>query len=401
MARPRPDRRRALASIRGATHFAGVTTPIWDDGAPLRLPSLEGELTADACVIGLGGSGLAAIHALCDGGVSVIGLDAGEVAGGAAGGNGGFLLAGLAPFYHEAIERIGRDRARRLYTLTLAEFDRMAAETPELVRRTGSLRIAASAEERLDCERQLQAMRADDFPVQPYAGPEGDGLLIPSDGVFQPHRRARRLAGRAVHRGARLFEHSTVTSVRKGRVTTAAGSVRCATVLVLVDGRLEQLVPSLQGRVRSARLQMLATAPTTEVRVMRPVYRRWGYDYWQQLPDGRVVLGGCRDIALDTEWTSDAQPTPEVQHAMDELLRDVVGVRRAPVTHRWAATVGYTVSGLPVCEQHAPGVLVGGGYSGTGNVVGALCGRALASYALGVQDAAAVLRLIGDDPPAT
>ena len=387
-----------LASHRRSHHLGKVTTPIWDDGAPLRLPALEGELTTDVCVIGLGGSGLAAIHALCAAGVGVVGLDAGEVAGGAAGGNGGFLLAGLAPFYHDAIERFGHDRARRLYTLTLAEFDRMAAETPELVRRTGSLRIAASAEERRDCERQLEAMRADGFPVQPYDGPEGDGLLIPSDGVFQPHRRARRLAGRALERGARLFEHSMVTSVRDGHVTTGSGVVRCATVLILVDGRLEQLVPALRGRVRSARLQMLATAPTTEVRVTRPVYRRWGYDYWQQLPDGRVVLGGCRDAALETEWTTDAEPTPEVQRALDEVLTEVVGVRRAPVTHRWAATVGYTTSGLPVCERRSAGVLVAGGYSGTGNVVGALCGRTLASCALGLPDAVSTLRLIGDDP---
>lgn len=375
-----------------------MTTPIWNDSAPLKLPQLDGDLTADACVIGLGGSGLAAVHALLDGGASVVGLDAGMVAGGAAGSNGGFLLAGLAPFYQDAVERYGLDRARRLYKLTLAELDRMAAETPRLVRLTGSLRIAASPEERLDCERQLEAMRADNLPVEPYAGPEGNGLLIPSDGVYQPHRRAHLLARRAIARGARLFEHSMATSVEQSRVTTGSGVVHCATVLVLVDGRLEQLVPSLSGRVRSARLQMLATAPTSEVRFTRAVYRRWGYDYWQQLPDGRVALGGCRDVALESEWTTDARPTAEVQGALDAVLRDVLGVRQATVTHRWGATVGFTDSGLPVCEEHSPGVLVAGGYSGTGNVVGALCGRALAAHALGAPGAAAMLRLLGETP---
>lgn len=376
-----------------------MTTPIWNDSAPLQLPQLDGQLTADACVIGLGGSGLAAVHALLDGGASVIGLDAGEVAGGAAGSNGGFLLAGLAPFYHDAVERFGPDRARRLYKLTLAELERMAAETPEVVRLTGSLRIAASPEERFDCDRQLEAMRADGLPVEPYSGPEGDGLLIPSDGVYQPHRRAQLLASRAIARGARLFEHSMVTSVQQGRVTTTGGVVRCDTVLVLVDGRLEQLMPSLRGRVRNARLQMLATASTSEVRFTRAVYRRWGYDYWQQLPDGRIALGGCRDVALESEWATDALPTPEVQSALDAVLHNVLGVRQAAVTHRWGATVGFTESGLPVCEEHSPGVLVAGGYSGTGNVVGAICGRALAACALSAPDASAMLQLIGQAPP--
>jgi glycine/D-amino acid oxidase-like deaminating enzyme len=49
-------------------------------------------------VIGLGGSGLAAVLEARSLGLSVIGIDAGMVAGGAAGRNGGFLLEGTASF---------------------------------------------------------------------------------------------------------------------------------------------------------------------------------------------------------------------------------------------------------------------------------------------------------------
>jgi gamma-glutamylputrescine oxidase len=52
-------------------------------------------------------------------------------------------------------------------------------------------------------------------------------------------------------------------------------------VVVAVDGCLEDLMPELKGRVRTARLQMLATAPAPEVKFTLPVYRRYGYDYWQ------------------------------------------------------------------------------------------------------------------------
>ena len=48
--------------------------------APLALPLLQEETRADVCVIGLGGSGLTAIHALLDSGLDVVGLDAGAVA---------------------------------------------------------------------------------------------------------------------------------------------------------------------------------------------------------------------------------------------------------------------------------------------------------------------------------
>jgi len=45
----------------------------------------------------------------------VIGIDAEDVGAGAAGRNGGFLLAGLADFYHEAVEKHGREFALTIY----------------------------------------------------------------------------------------------------------------------------------------------------------------------------------------------------------------------------------------------------------------------------------------------
>ena len=156
--------------------------PVWDDEPWPALPALDADVEADVCVVGLGGSGLTCVGELRRRGARVVGLDAGPVGGGAAGRNGGFLLAGLAAFHHDAVAAIGRERARALYRLTIAEIERIAAETPEAVRRVGSLRIAASAEEAEDCARQRAAMEADGLPVEPYEGPEGRGLLIPTDG---------------------------------------------------------------------------------------------------------------------------------------------------------------------------------------------------------------------------
>jgi gamma-glutamylputrescine oxidase len=51
----------------------------------------------------------------------------------------------------------------------------------------------------------------------------------------------------------------------------------------------------------------------------------------------------------------------------------------APVSHRWAASVGYTADGMPIMEEVRPNVLAIGGYNGTGNVIGAICGRAAAT----------------------
>ncbi|RDI96131.1 FAD-binding oxidoreductase [Meiothermus sp. QL-1] len=352
-----------------------MNTPVWEGGGWPGLPKLEGSLEAEVCVVGLGGSGLSAILELLRLGRRVVGLDAGRVAGGAAGRNGGFLLAGLARFYHQSVRAYGRERARRVYQATLEQIERMARETPEAVRRVGSLRVAASSEELEDCEAHLAALRADGFAAWPYAGPEGEGILLPDDAAMNPLLRCRRLARKALEAGARLFEQSPALEIRWGEVRTPKGRVRCEGVLVAVDGRLEQVLPELEGRVRTARLQMLATAPIPP-RFPRPVYRRWGYDYFQQLPDGRLALGGMRDREEAAEWTCSDEPTPSLQRRLEGWL-EALGVR-APVTHRWAASVGYTPTGWPIAEEVRPGVWAIGGYSGTGNVVGARLGREVA-----------------------
>ena len=359
-------------------------TPLWEDGSWAPLPPLAAEVTADVCVVGLGGSGLAAVDELLARGASVVGLDAGNVGGGAAGRNGGFLLAGLAEGYHRAVERLGRARAAVLYALTLEQMDVMTAAVPASVRRVGSLRVEDDQNGLADCAAQASALRADGFAVQEYDGAEGRGLLFPDDGAMQPLTRCRVLALQAHSRGARLYERSPVISVAPGRVTTAGGRVDCDAVVVAVDGRLELLLPELGGTVRTVRLQMLGTAPTDEVVVPRPVYLRGGSEYWQQLPDGRLALGGFRDAGGDLEETTDGGPAEPVQGALEQLLRGRLGVT-APVTHRWAASVGYTRTGLPFLGQVRDGVWSAGGYCGTGNVIGALCGRAAAARALGQE----------------
>ena len=50
------------------------------------------------------------------------------------------------------------------------------------------------------------------------------------------------------------------------------------------------------------------------------------------------------------------------------------------VTHRWAASVGFTDDGRPLCVEVDDGVMAVGGYSGTGNLVGPVAARAAVAW---------------------
>lgn len=366
---------------------ASIAAVLWHETPAVPRPPLGADLDADVCVIGLGMSGLAAVRQARAMGARVVGLDASRVAGAAAGRNGGLLLGGVAEFHHDACDRWGPERATALYRFTLDELARCRTEAPDATWWRGSLRIADDEQEVEDCARQQSRMALDGLRVEWYEGPEGQGLLFPADGACHPVRRARLIADRAEHEGARLFEDTPVTSIEPGLVRTAnSHTVRASHIIACVDGGLAQLFPSLNRRVRPVRLQMLATAAAPDVHLPRPIYARYGYDYWQQLPDGRLVLGGGRDQFRDREFTSDDTPSDEVQAFLELRLRDGVGTL-AEVTHRWAATVSFTDDALPVVEPVADAVWAVGAYNGTGNVVGSLCARGAVRRALGEPDA--------------
>lgn len=364
------------------------------------LPALTADVTADACVIGLGGSGLAAVGELLRRGLSVVGVDAGRVAAGAAGRNGGFLLGGPAIAVHQAASGWGLSAALRLYRETVDEIRALSELLgSEVIRPVGSLRLAGlpgePADDReaadrevelADCAEQLRVMAKHGIPAQSYSGELGTGLFLPGDAAMNPARRALGLA--EIYRvRAQLFENSPVVSVETSKVMTEQGSVSAGLVVVAVDGKLELVLPELAGRVCTTRLQMLSTDPVRSGRLPWPVYGRWGYDYAQQDASGRLFVGGGRDHDLDAEWTTETSPTPVVQAWIEQLAARFAGgpVR---VAHRWAASAGYTPDARALVTEVRPGVIACGGYNGTGNLIGPIAARA-----------AVALGLDGTEPP--
>ena len=154
-------------------------------------------------------------------------------------------------------------------------------------------------------------------------------------------------------------------------------------VVVAADGALPALVPEYAGRVRSRRLHMVATVPLPPT-LDHLVYARWGYEYLQQRPDGRILAGGFSDVDADNSYTDSDAGEPLIWDRVEAYLRDDLGAA-AGVSHRWAGVVGYSRDSLPYVGEvpGGKGLLVFGGYSGVGNVPGFMCGRDLADTIAG------------------
>jgi gamma-glutamylputrescine oxidase len=377
------------------------TTPFWLDAPYEPRAVLEGDVEAEACVIGGGVGGLSCARRLAQHGIDTILLEAGTVAGGASGRNGGFLIAGTAAFHNDARERFGVERARAIYARTLEaqrEVYELAAElgAGDAVRQVGLLRLAVSEEEAAHVRDHAAALRADGFPAETIERAElppalrRTGLvacLTDHDGALHPVRWYRMLAAAAEAAGARICEASAanapVAAPAEGPVVTDRGRVRARHVVVAADGALPALVPEYTGRVRPRRLHMIATEP---VRTMldRMVYARWGHEYLQQRPDGRILAGGFSDLDGDRSYTDSDAGSALIWERVETYLREELGVE-ATLSHRWAGVVGYTEDSLPYVGEvpGRRGLYVSGGYSGVGNVPGFMCGRDIADTIAG------------------
>jgi len=337
----------------------------------------------EVAVVGGGVTGCSCALTLAQRGARVRLYEAQEIASGASGRNGGFALRGPALPYDEARAALGPGRARLVMALTIRSLERMESLAGDAFRRVGSVRLAYDEAELDALRREHDALREDGVAVEwiDELRPPLDRLYLgatldPTGGALRPARWVRRLATLAAEAGADIREGSPVSPLE----------LDADAVVVAGDGYTASLLPELAQLVVPTRGQVLATAPLRERLFEQPHAARWTYDYWQQLPDGRLVIGGNRDASLESEQTDVVETTELIQSRIDALVERLVGYR-PEVEQRWAGIWGVTPDRAPLVGR-LPGhdsVWIAGGYSGHGNVMGLACGDLLARAILGEQ----------------
>lgn len=339
------------------------------DGRP-DVEIVGGGVTGCSCALTLAGKGLRVrLH------------EAREIASGASGRNGGFALRGGAMAYDSAREWLGHERAADYWRLTEAYVDRMDELGGDACRRTGSLRLAGE-DERDELRAEYEALREDGFAAEwrdelpgLLAGRFRGALFHPGDAVLQPARLVRRLAAAAAAAGVEIREHARVGDLDE---------LEAATVVVATDGYPSGLLGELEGLIIPTRGQMIATEPVPERLFPLPHYGRHGLDYWHQNEEGRLIVGGFRDVDMDSEFTATEVTTEPIQSALENFVEQLLG-RRPEITHRWAGVFGLVPDLMPVVGPVPghDGLWAAGGYSGHGNVLGLMCGDLVAQAIAG------------------
>ena len=297
--------------------------------------------------------------------ISTVLVERHHIAWGASGRNAGFLLAGVASSYAEAVRTYGREKAREVWEITNENHDRMLEATrgqDVRHRRLGTAILPGDVRERALLIESEQLLNEDGFEARW----DGEKLINPRDGECDPAALVGALARQA--RPGAIREGASVTSVspRRSDVVVRAGDEACeaGVVILATNAYTTALAPSV--KIQPTRAQMLATAPEARALIDMPVYSQYGFRYWRQLSTGEVLVGGWRDTSPETEKTDDAEPTEEIQRHLEGAARDLGA--RGEITHRWAGTMGFTESGLPFAGplEGMPNVYLCAGFTGHG-----------------------------------
>ena len=371
---------------------------LWLSEAPLTLPSFADQLDADVVIVGGGITGITLAWTLVERGAAVALFDSGPIAGSASGRNAGFLLAAPAEPYQEMVAFWGHPGARAMLETGRRNHERIRSIIETLgidcdYRAGGSLRLTLTDEESEEHRASMAMLRADGFAMHEVAVndvlPEGTadafqaGFVMPEDGEFHPIKFLYGLTRASLQQGARIFSHSPVLSARweagLWHVRAGQGIARARTLVLATNAYAPQLCPQLSPILVPRRGQMLATAPLDREVASVPTYAHYGYRYWRQTPDRRLVIGGWRDLDPDGEVGYDVAPTEKIQAAIEEGLKSLVP-EGAPIEHRWAGTMGFARDGRPLVgwldAQHH--VAICAGYTGHGMGMAASCTEDLA-----------------------
>ncbi len=360
--------------------------------------ALAADCDVDAIIIGGGITGLTLAYTMSEQGSIVAVLESGRMAGEASGRNAGFLLAIPAEPYAERIALWGRDGARAFLQLGRRTHQRIAhlAQTLHIDcdhKLSGSLRLTRSEEESEDMRGSLPELRHDGFPMREIALADvlpaharsrfHAAFEVPEDGVVDPVRFQHGLAAAAVRLGAKLHEGSRVTGAhwQDGLWNAFANGhvVRGRTLVIATNAYAPALVPALKPLIMPRRGQMLATAPLEARFDPRPVYANYGYQYWRQMADGRMVMGGWRNTAFDAESGYDTDTTATIQQYIEQGLAELVPAG-AKVEYRWAGTMGFARDGRPLVGwlDAAHHLAICAGFTGHGMGMATACTEDLA-----------------------
>jgi gamma-glutamylputrescine oxidase len=384
------------------------TKPFWLNDAPYQEFRSTTELPAasDVVVIGGGITGAATAYFLRKHGIGVTLLERRGLAGGATGRNGGHISPGTSERFSESVKRYGLEKTRAIYDYSHQCAAAVRAFVDEHhvdceLRVNGSVSLALSKEEvgpvqESYAEMQKYGIRSEYWDAATCATRTRSedfygGVFRPTAGQLWPARLVFAVAEQAIALGANVQTRTEVMAIENDNgtlsVKTERGDIRAQHVVHATNAWARQLVPSLEGIIVPVRNQVIITEPAPRLWNFG-LSTNYGYEYFMQRPDGRIVLGGMRwkTPSMEVNNDDDATMVPAVSAALRAFLpehfSDLHGIR---VEQEWIGIMGFSKDRNPLIGPlpERPGEYIAAGFTGHGMPMTFFAGQNVADMIAG------------------
>ena len=392
----------------------------WDGSKRARTPAppLRGEETADVAIIGAGYTGLSAAYHLkaADPSLDVAVLESGTVGCGASGRNGGFVMTlfgaslGLMKMLHGAT-RVRE--AHRYMADAIAGLEGMITEHGldcDYVR-SGFLKVATSPRYAARIQNEIEAMEA--LGIEGHCWLDAAELARrvhsptflgacyePGCGLINPRKWVDALAELASSCGARLFETTRVTDVRrvgaKFRLITDGGGALVAEKLVFASNGYSHLIPGMRLKQMPAFVYVVVTDPLTPEQLHSIGWPdREGIEdgrnfmhFYRLTPDNRLLMGGGPGfVPLSGRMDHEAYPAAW-RHLERHIAATFPQLAGVAIAYRWGGAFSVTANSTPqIGTLHGGGAFYSVGCTGHGVAMTHMNGRILRDLVLGRRSA--------------
>jgi gamma-glutamylputrescine oxidase len=349
-----------------------------------RFPRLEGQASADICVIGGGFSGISSALTLAERGYSVVLLEANRIGWGASGRNGGQLIAGVSG-EHNLKRQLGPAGAQLLREIRYRGHDIIQTRIENFSiacdLQYGWMEAAAKPPHMDHLRRYVEERRAEgdgdcleivepgDMPRVLGTTMYHGGYIDRRSGHLHPLNLCMGEARAAASIGVKIYEESAAIALDGGakpQVTTAHGRVDAKAIILA--GSTDH--PFQRGRLHGLTFPtgsyIIATEPLTEAeaRTLNPrnlavADSNIVLDYFRLSADRRMLFGGgCNYSNRDPKDLGAA-----LQPRLVEIFSQLKG---KSIDYAWGGRIDIVLTRVPAIGRLEPNVYYMQGYCGHG-----------------------------------
>ncbi|MEM6963720.1 MAG: FAD-dependent oxidoreductase [Bacteroidota bacterium] len=155
--------------------------------------------------------------------------------------------------------------------------------------------------------------------------------------------------------------------------TSQGWKIESKKVLIATNGFSKLLLPT--QAIQPARNQVIITKPIQKNSIRGCFHYDQGYFYFRNI-DGRILLGGGRNLAKQDEATAEFGSTDIIQSALRDLLKNVILPNQAfEIESTWSGILSVGNTKHPIVKNISENVVAAVRLGGMGVAIGSLAGE--------------------------